>query len=292
MMTTNFMLLGCNSDKVWWKSKGGNSGGGIDIPNSFTKSGDTFKSLKFTCVSLTARDGIPYKGKIQSLRLEDVAISESGRRWMVDSGFLASPHLSRIELIDLGSEIATFMFSNIRLPNLHTLVVTHVEFNNDESARALVSLFERSPSICNLVFENSFSKHAEFIVSHFKTMPALTYISVADSDDVRDFTLSYHVVKWMLSNENTSVHTVVARLCPAMREISPTKFFLHPCFRILVQDLRSSDVSIIRTLDAMYEAKKRTVHFMHIVRNNEALARLHVELARMVFDMYEQWLHQ
>jgi hypothetical protein len=245
----------------------------------FTTYGEGLDSLNLTGVSITARDCLPYRGKIKWIKLTDVRISDSGRKWFAESGVFESPALKDLCLNLDDADTATFVVSHIKLPNLIYLEIRGQAFDNEESVRELVSLFNRTPSMIRVSFYGIFNINAASIVNNLRTLPALLEVNISLCNEFANL-----ILQWALSDENVSVGRVLLRPCTGLEDVSPNEFFLHPCLAFI--DCITEHIDMY---NAMHAAKPRTVHFAHMVRNNKAMMRLPTELVRMVFEMYDRW---
>lgn len=272
-----------NRKKLWCQpSISGGHKKTYDIVDVIAKYNGAIAELHMISTNIVARECTPYRGMVDYFAIESSNIRDSGRKWFAESGFLESPSLTGLNLDFEDADTATFMISNIKLPNLSRLDINGTTLDTSE----IVSLLNRSPLLSQLSLDCIFNTDVSSIVASIKKMPLLKQVRICKSVE-----LASRVLKWALSDENTSVRTMMMRQCRELEELSPTDYFLHPCVTYIIQfseNLAMFNVALMKKFDSMYEAKKRTVHFAYMVRNNEALARLPVELVMEVFKIYEQ----
>lgn len=257
----------------------------IDLSIILTEYGKTLECLNTSFATITA-DAYPttsYKGKIKRFGIMCSKLSDSALTWMVESGFLSSPTIVEMHVHFLPDDRAIGMFPHIKLPNLTILHIWGLSSETEEEAlgRHIFQLLDHSPSITTLNICCNFTCDVSVFTDHLGSMPALRKLSVGS---ICAYSESFF--KWALSDRNTSVELLAMCECPSMISLSPNEFFLHPC----VAYVRCVTEPMGR-YEAMHAAKRYTVHFAYMVRNNEALARLPTELVRMIFTFCD-WLSE
>jgi hypothetical protein len=240
-----------------------------------TEYGETLKRLSVSFGTITA-DAYPtasYKGNITHLDLIRTNITDSALSWMVESGVLSSPTIVALYLSFKPDDRLIHILPYIKAPNLTKLDITGWVFLCPESICKLFQLLDRSPSITALKIGLKFGCDASFFIAPLESMPALRKLSTTDM-----CTYSESVFRWALSDRNKSVESLTLVEFPVTSSLTPNEFFLHPC----VAYVRCTAEPAIK-YKAMHAAKKYTVHFAYMVRNNKALARLPTELVLMIF---------
>lgn len=200
----------------------------FDISKVMAEHGRTVRRVYVSngCMTADAYPTVPEGVSLNAILLEDGVISESGMRWLTESGMLASPELDTLCLCFAVPCDPLRVLPSIRAENLCDLRLDGVFFGDERRTGELFSMIARLPNLVALEFSGE--PHGDPSEFAIRLPPSLEGIRIKGCK-----ALSNAVVKWVLDRGMKVQHLDCDR-CSAAENMTDREYFRHPRLQQIV----------------------------------------------------------